>query len=63
MGRSNLTWNGGSGETVKRVRVWKGSSGWVVIHSKNRWVVWAGGLCGQGGWMGDNHQLELCSSG
>ena len=54
--------------------VWKGSSGWVVIHSKNRWVVWAGGLCGQvgcvagglcgqGGWIGDNHQLELCSSG
>lgn len=47
MGRSNLTWNGGSGETVKRVRVWKGSSGWVVIHSKNRWVVWAGGLDGR----------------
>ena len=29
----------------------------------DRGVVWAGGLCGQGGWMGDNHQLELCSSG
>ena len=29
----------------------------------DRGVVWVGGLCGQGGWMGDNHQLELCSSG
>ena len=34
-----------------------------VVRVGWSYIAKTGGLCGQGGWMGDNHQLELCSSG
>ena len=34
-----------------------------VVRVGWSYIAKTGGLCGQGGWMGDNYQLELCSSG